>query len=147
MMAGLAMGALLAARAIPVDALYIFVGLSMQQVLDARAPRLKPAGRGPMASVRDEPTKVCPNCEAEIRRSARLCYCNQSFDPQPRDAPTTSAPARRPSHSTNEMTCGRRNCNVPAQSAEQSHDIRDATYRPSRRVSPFIRDRQLASQP
>ncbi len=142
--AGLAVGALLAARAIPVDAVYIFVGLSLQQVLDARAPRLKPAGHGPTASVGDEPMKVCPSCGAKIRQAARLCYCYHSFDPQPQHTATAGPPARRQSHSTghlerivlygivlvivtitlvivrNELTCGRRACNVPAQSAAPS---------------------------
>ena len=44
MVVALAVGALLAARAIPVDAVYLFAGLALQGVLDARAPRLKPAG-------------------------------------------------------------------------------------------------------
>ncbi len=54
---GLVVGALLAARAIPVDAVYIFAGLALQQAFDARAPRLKFAGREPTASVGHEPTK------------------------------------------------------------------------------------------
>ncbi len=37
MVAALAVGALLAARVIPVDAVHIFAGLALQQVLDARA--------------------------------------------------------------------------------------------------------------
>jgi hypothetical protein len=107
----------------------------------ARAPKPKPAGDRLTASVDDEPTKVCPNCGAEIRRAAQLCYCYYSFEPRPQPAPTTRPPARVPSQSTghlgrivlfgllalivtitlvlvrNELTCGRHNCNVPAQSA------------------------------
>jgi hypothetical protein len=141
MVAALAVGALLAARAIPVDAVYIFAGLALQEALDARAPRLRPVERPPTTSMGAEPMKVCPNCGAEIRRAARLCYCYHSFDPQPGHTPATGAPARRPSHPTgghlgrivlygtlavivtialviagNELTCGRRNCNVQVQS-------------------------------
>jgi hypothetical protein len=141
MVVALAVGALLAARAIPVDTVYIFAGLALQQVLDARAPRLKHAGQTRSTSVDDAPMKICPSCGAEIRQAARLCYCYHSFDPQPLHTPTSGPPARKPSQSTghlgrivlsgivlvivtitlvlihNEITCGRRSCNVPAQSA------------------------------
>jgi hypothetical protein len=141
MMVALAVGALLAAREVPVDAVYIFAGLALQQVLDAPAPRVKPAGHVPSASVVDEHMKICPSCGAEIRQAARLCYCDHSFDPQPPHTRTTGPPARKPSQSTghlghivlygivlvivtitlvlihNELTCGQRACNVPAQSA------------------------------
>ncbi len=145
MVVALTVGALLAARAIPVDAVYIFAGLALQQVLDARAPRLKPTVHAPSASVGDEPMKICPSCGAEIRRTARLCYCYHSFAPQPGHTPTTGAQAHRPSHRTgghlgrivlygslavivtitlvlvrNELSCGRHACNVPAQSAASS---------------------------
>jgi hypothetical protein len=137
----LVVGALLTARAIPVDAVYIFAGLALQQSLDARAPRLKPAGHARSASVDDEPMKICPSCGAEIRQAARLCYCNHAFDPQPLHTPMTGPPARKPSQPTghlgrivlcgtalvivtialvlirNELTCGRHACNAPAQSA------------------------------
>ncbi len=142
MVAALAVGALLAARVIPVDAVYIFAGLALQQVLDARAPRLKPPVHGPAPSLGGEPMKVCPNCGAQIRRAAQLCYCYHSFAPQPGHTPTTDTQAHRPSHPTgghlgrivlygilavivtitlvlvrNELTCGRHACDVPAQSA------------------------------
>jgi hypothetical protein len=130
MVVALVVGALLAARAIPVDAVYIFAGLALQQSLDARP-----------ASVDDEPMKICPSCGAEIRQAARLCYCNHAFDPQPLHTPMTGPPARKSSQPTghlgrivlygtalvivtitlllihNELTCGRHACNAPAQSA------------------------------
>lgn len=141
MVGTLAVGVLLVTRVIPVDAVYIFAGLALQKALGAHAPRLKPAGHGPTGSADDEPMKICPNCGAEIRRAARLCYCYQSFEPQPQPSPTTAPPVRGqgqpPGHLgrilllgllaviatitlvlvRNELTCGRRNCNLPAQSA------------------------------
>ena len=144
--AGLAVGALLAARAIPVAAIYVYGGLAAQQLLNARAPKPKAAVQTATPSVGDEPMKTCPNCGAQIRRAARLCYCYHTFDPQPQSTSTTGAPARRPSHSTsrlarivvcgivlvmvtialvivrNEVTCGRHTCYVPAQSAAPSRE-------------------------
>lgn len=152
MVAALAIGALLVARAIPVNAVYIFAGLALQQALDARAPRLRPAEQAPAAQASAEPMKICPNCGAQIRRAARLCYCYQTFDPQPQHPPTTVPPAPGRRHSTghlgrivlcgfllviatialltarNEMTCGRLNCNVSAESAAPSTSSPDSIH-------------------
>ena len=97
-----AVGMLIAAHLVPVAVVYVFIGLSLQQTINAIAPKSKPkaalATGGAEAAM-----KTCPSCGAQILRSARRCYCDHTFAPQYQQAPqlqrasTTKAPAMRSS--------------------------------------------------
>ena len=131
-----AVGMLIAAHLVPVAVVYVFIGLSLQQTINAIAPKSKPkaalATGGAEAAM-----KTCPSCGAQILRSSRRCFCDHTFAPQPEPAPTTRAAAGqsgRPAQPTtrlmrialygvllviatiafviakNEITCGQRTC-------------------------------------
>lgn len=126
-------GMLIAAHVIPVAAVYVFIGLTLQQTLNARAPKPKSVATPEGA----EAMKTCPSCGAQILRSSRRCYCDHTFAPQPHPAPATRAAAGhsgRPAQPTtrlmrialygvllviatigfviakNEITCGQHTC-------------------------------------